>query len=132
MSEAKDKIRAGTVGSKKIFRSRIVEFDGMEIEIREPSVKTWGLILKAAMGMDGEEGKNKTEIDKYLIWSVIYCAFVPQTDEKIYEETDYETLETFPKSGFVGEFAEIAMDMMNSDQEETEKNLDATVLDNQS
>ncbi len=130
MSELRDKIRSKTVGSNKIFKSRIVEFDGMEIEIREPSVKTWGQILKAVMTL--EDGVNKTEMDKYLIWSVIYCAFVPGTNDLIFEDADYESLEGFPRSGFVGEFSEIALDMMNSDAEKAEKNSDATASDNQS
>ncbi len=132
MSDLKNKIRAKTIGSTKVFKSRIIEFDEMEIEIREPSVKVWGQILKAVTGIEKDNTSGKMEYDKYLIWSVIYCAFVPGTDEKIYEDTDYETLESYPKSGFVGEFSEIAMDMMNSNQEEVEKKLDETASDNQS
>lgn len=130
MSELRDKIRAKTVGSNKIFKSRIVEFDGVDIEIKEPSVKTWGQILKAVMTI--EDGVSKTEMDKYLIWSVIYCAFVPGTNDLVFEDADYDSLESFPRSGFVGEFSEIAMDMMNSDAERTEKNSGETAIDSQS
>lgn len=129
MSELKDRIRAKTVGSAKIFKSKMVEFDGMDIEIREPSVRDWGKIMKSVMGMNSEDGSNKMEYDKYLIWSVIYCAFVPGSDEKIYEDTDYDSLANFPRSGFVGEFSEIAMDMMNDNSEQTEKNLEETATD---
>lgn len=129
MSELKDKIRAKTVGSSKVFKFKMVQFDEMEIEIREPSVRDWGKIMKAVMSMNSEEGSNKMEYDKYLIWSVIYCAFVPGSDEKVYEDTDYDALANFPRSGFVGEFSEIAMDMMNSDSEQTEKNSEKTATD---
>ncbi len=131
-SEERNKSRAKTVGSNKVFKSKIVKFDGLDIEIREPSVKVWGQILKAVMTMEPDGGTGKMEMDKYLIWSVIHCAFVPQTDEKVYEEEDYVSLESCPRSGFVGEFSEIAMDMMNSDQEATEKNSNETAIDSQS
>ena len=70
-------------------------------------------------------------MDKYVIWSVIYCSFVPGTDIRVFEEADYENLEGFPKSGFVEEFSEIALEMMNSDAEKTEKNSDETAIDSQ-
>lgn len=130
MSDLKNAIRAKTVGSSKIFKSKLVKFDGIEIEIKEPSVKIWGQILKAVMTI--EDGVSKTEMDKYLIWSVIHCAFVPGTNERVFEDTDYEALEGFPKSGFVGEFSEIAMDIMNTDAEKSEKNSEKTATDNQS
>jgi len=132
MSDLKSKIRAKTIGSRKAFKYKIVEFEDVEIEIREPSVKVWGQILKSVMGMEGDNTAGKMEYDKYLIWSVIHCAFVPGTDEKVFEDTDYETLESFPRRGFVGEFSDIAMDMMNADQEKVEKKSDETASDNQS
>ncbi len=125
----RDEIRAKTVGSNKIFKSKIVEFNDVKIEIKEPSVKTWGKILKAVMTI--EDGVSKTDMDKYLIWSVIYCSFVPGTNQLVFEEADYENLESYPRSGFVGEFSEIAMDMMNSDAEKTEKNSEETAIDSQ-
>ncbi len=132
MSELKNKIRAKTIGAQKVFKSKIVKFEDIEIEIREPSVKAWGQILKSAMGTEGVDSTNKMEYDKYLILSVIHCSYVPETDEKVFEDTDYEVLENLPKSGFIGEFSEIAMDMMNADQEKVEKKLDETASDNQS
>ena len=129
VNDLRNAIRAKTVGSNKIFKTKLVEFNGVDIEIKEPSVKIWGQILKAVMTI--EDGVNKTEMDKYLIWSVIYCSFVPESNTRVFEDTDYESLEGFPRSGFVGEFSEIALEMMNSDAEKTEKNSEETAIDSQ-
>ena len=133
-SELKDKIRSETIGSNKVFRFKRVTIndEGTEIEIREPTVKEWGNILRNVMTVDGDKGQTKMEYDQYLVWSVICCAFVPDTDEKVFSEEDYETLLAMPKSSWVGEFSDIALAMMQSNVEETEKNLKKTVIDSQS
>ena len=121
-SEAKnlrDQLRTGTLGSTKVFKSRLVEYNGIEIEIKEPSVAGWGAILSNAM-------KNENiNFSEFLIWSVIYCAFVPGTDQRVYEEGDYTALKEQPKSGFVGEFAEIANDLIAVAPKQNLKNSEA-------
>ena len=132
-SDLKDKIRAKTIGSAKVFRFREIEIDdeGTKIEIREPTVKEWGNILRNVMSVDGDKGQTKMEYDQYLVWSVICCSYVPGTQEKVFSEEDYETLLNVPKSSWVSEFSEIAMAMMQSNVEEAEKNSDAMVIDSQ-
>lgn len=132
-SDLKNKIRSKTIGSAKIFRFNKIKIDddGTEIEIREPTVKEWGNILRNVMSVDGDKGQTKMEYDQYLVWSVICCSYVPGTDEKVFSEEDYETLLQVPKSSWVSEFSEIAMAMMQSNVEEAEKNSDAMVIDSQ-
>ncbi len=121
---ARDSLRGKTVGAQAVFKSKRIMYDGAEIEIREPSVKAWGAILKQ---MTREEGKM--EFDQYLVWSVILCAFVPGTDIKVYDDTDFDALMGQPKSGFMTEFSDVASDLMKVDQKEIEGNLNVTTGD---
>ncbi len=127
MNNPRDRIRSKTVGANKIFKSKIVEYLGEKIEIRELSVKNWGVILKK---MTREEGQM--DFDQYLVWSVILCSFVPGTDEMVYEKADFDSLMAQPKSGFMTEFSDIASDLMKVDQKEIEKNLNVTIGDSMS
>ncbi len=123
----KAEIRDKTIGAAKVFKSRKIEYDDVEIEIREPTVKAWGDILR---NVTTEEGKM--EFDEYLVWSIISCSYVPGTDEKVYEEADHDLLLGMPKSGWVSEFSDLALTMMSADMENVEKNSDAIVGDNAS
>lgn len=116
-------IRKVTIGASSIFRSRIIQYNGTDIEIKEPSVEGWGEILvHARTKKDGEESLNFAE---YLVWSVIYCSYVPGSNIRIFDVEDYDVLVKKPKSGFVGEFSDIAGDLMKVDTEEATKNLEA-------
>lgn len=131
MSSRKE-IRSLTIGAKKVFKSKLIKYEGIEIEIREPSVKVWGELLRNVTNIgDVEEGEkaSRADTDKYLIWSVICCSYVPGTDERVFEDTDYDSLSACPRSGFIGEFSDIAMTMMNADVETSEKNSDATATE---
>ena len=118
----RDELRAKTVGSACIFKSRIKEYNGVEVEIREPSVETWGLILEKARGSKGETIK----FSEYLLWTVIYCTFVPGTNLLLFEDTDYDGLKTKPKDSFVSEFNEIAQQLMELDTGVATKNSEET------
>lgn len=124
--DIKDEIRAKTIGSANIFKSRIVSYDGIEVEIKEPSVKDWGEILeKVTSGSTDEENKGM-DFKEYLIWSVICCSYVPGTSIRVFEDTDYETFLGKPKSGFITEFSDIAGELMRVDTETAAKNLNVT------
>lgn len=124
--EARDEIRSRTLGASKVFKSRIVEYNGIKIEIKEPSVEGWSDIINHAH----QEGE--ISFKEFLIWSVISCSFVPGTDVRVFDQSDYNGLKTQPKSGFVGEFSEIANELMALDTEQVEKNLGVTVGSKQS
>lgn len=124
--DIRNSIRKKTVGSAAVFKSRIVKYDGIDIEIKEPTVGDWGKILSNARTGE-DESLNFAE---YLVWSVIYCAYVPGTDIQVYDKEDYAVLIKKPKSGFIGEFSDIASELMKVDTEEATKNLEAIAGDN--
>jgi hypothetical protein len=97
----RDKLRAKTVGSKKTFRSKIVEFDGVDFEIREPTVADAHEILRKGYP-DGKIEKGVLPNTGELhVWALILCTYVPGTEEKVYEVGDLESLKAAPASSFV-------------------------------
>ena len=79
----RDAIRSKILGSTKA-KSMICEFFGTQVEIRQPSL---GEILLA------EEAATKSEQAVAMV--VKYC-YVPGTDEKVFEDSDYEALLQLP------------------------------------
>ncbi|KKM97334.1 hypothetical protein LCGC14_1169220 [marine sediment metagenome] len=120
--ELRDKIRSKTVGSANIFKSKLINHDGVDIEIKEPSVETWGLILEKARGSDD----TTIKFQKYMIWTVVYCCFVPGTDVLIFEDTDYESLSKKPKDSFVSDFHDMAQKLLELDTGTKVKNSEET------
>ena len=80
----RDQIRAELVGNKRPLRKELVTLFGMEIELRQP---TLGAILEARM--DSDEKTRTTDI-------FIRYAYVPNTDEKVFEDTDRAAILEWP------------------------------------
>lgn len=132
MSDLKDKIRSITIGKTSHFAKEIMEIDGVEIEVRQPSVKTRSILMKKSRDTSGSniEGSDVSAEDilqsidygKMQVLSVIYCTFVPGTNENIFDESDYKALINQPAGGFVDDISTVAMDLMNAKPEEDAKN----------
>lgn len=67
-------------------RSEVVNFYGQKIEIRQAKVR------------DTLELRDVTEGRIYLVEYLINYAYVPGTDERVFEEAHREQLETMPTS----------------------------------
>lgn len=132
MSDIRSKIRSNTIGKASKFASEVIEINGEEIEVRQPSVKTRSILMKKSR----ETTSNKVEVGdvsaedvlqsidygKMQVLSVIYCTFVPGTDERVFSEEDYDALINQPAGGFVDDISTVAMDLMNAKPEEEAKN----------
>lgn len=73
----------------KIFKSvpvrkKLITFNGVEIELRQPKL---GDILDA---------QSETDRTRGVIDTLIKHAYVPGTDERVFEEADTETLRNMP------------------------------------
>lgn len=66
-------------------KAKIVTYNGVEIEVRQPSLKSV---------IEGNDGDNKQATVRMLIEN----CFVPGTEEKIFEDTDYDSLLAMPFS----------------------------------
>ena len=119
MSEFRDKLRSKTVGAKKVFKKIIVEWEGDKFEIRQPTVAMRAEITKKSL-----EGFNRDAIDggsivesidpgRLQVYSVIYCTFVPGTDDLVFEEADFDMLRSQPSGGFMDLFAANATKLIN-------------------
>ena len=121
----RDEIRSKTVGSKKVFRSEKLSYNGMEIEFRQPSIRLRKEIHDRSI-KEGKEDEGKVDLWTYMVWSVIYCSFVPGGKELVFEDGDFENLMDQPAGGFVDEFSTKIAELLNVDVEDKLKNSAAT------
>lgn len=104
----RDKLRAKTVGKSPKFRKEIVTYDGDEFEIRQPSQETRKELFEKAKTPDGK-------VDNFtaLVWGVINQTYIPGTEEKVFEETDFDSLMARPAGGFIDSFGAVALSLLN-------------------
>lgn len=126
MSDIKDKLRSLTVGSAKIFGEEIVEYQGEQFKIRQPSVAQRAQIMQAAKIATGDA--EKIDLAKMQVWATICCTYTME-NESVFTFEDYDSLENQPCGGFVDEFAPIALKLMNVEAEDKAKNSEKTRKD---
>ena len=129
VTDIRKKLRDKTVGGKSKLRSIVKEFDGEKFEIKQPTVATRGRIMKECkvpLTDDEDEMASKIDYSEMQVWAVIYCTFVPGTNERVFTEADADLLRNQPAGSFVDEFAAEAMDLMNVAPEEAAKNSEKT------
>jgi len=119
--EMKEKLREITVGAPKNFKSETVEIDGVEFEVRQPSVEDRGKLMSKA-GVTSTRDLDDMDYASLQAYSVIYCTYVPGTDEKVFSEDDYETIKNCPAGSWVDQLNAPIMNLMNVQPEEDAKN----------
>lgn len=142
MSDIRKQIRSKTVGAKSEFKSKKEEVNGVEIEVRQPSVAARGKIMQRSRDNEktqqiargkSSKDKNAKDVDtqdilssldygKMQVWAVIMCSYVPDTDERVFDESDFDSLYNRPSGGFIDRLSTIAMNLMNVEPEEDAKN----------
>ncbi len=126
----RDRLRAKTVGAKKKFPSEILEHDGEQYEIRQPSVANRAAIMKKARIQTGDV--EQLDIAALQIWAIIKCTYVPETNERVFEDSDAQNFLDGPGGLFVDKFAAVAMRLMNVEAEGIEKNSEEITNDSSS
>lgn len=106
-------MRANTLGAKRDFKKEIVTIEGIEYEVRQPTLRERSDLRKRCSSISGET--MKFDIFEFLIWAVIGFTYVPNTDEKVFEETDYDALSDLPAGGWFDELSEVASKLTNVD-----------------
>lgn len=79
----RDDIRAAIFRTKEI-KQKEVDFFGVKIELRQPS------LASALTKHDGDEPKLA------IIGNLIDCAYVPGTNQKVFDAADYDALVELP------------------------------------
>lgn len=110
MSKKTD-IRNKTLGAKSIFKSKIVTYEGEEIEIKQPSVKD-----RMSMFNNSSKDGNVDPL-RFQILAMIELCYVPGTGEKVFEMADYDSIINSPTNSFVDVLSTEAVKMMNVESE---------------
>lgn len=79
----RDEIRKTALAHRPV-KKKIIRFHGVDIELRQPSL---GDVIRA----QGEDDRTKGVIN-----TLIDYAYVPGTDEKVFEEADADVLMNMP------------------------------------
>ena len=119
-----DQIRAATVGSAKQFRREKVTVNGVEIEVRQPSIRERARILKASKAQTGDQ--EKIDLGELFVTAAIACCYDPGTSQKVFTDADRESLMEQPSGSFVDDLGAVALKLMNVDEEELRKNSERT------
>ena len=110
-------IRNALIGSKPEFKSEQVEVGGQKIEIRQLTVGDRNGLLEKCKNDKGVDGL------KLQVYAVIMTAHDPESGEKIFSPSDFDSLVAQPSGGFVDTVSNVAFRVLGiSGEEETEKN----------
>lgn len=109
-------IRDALLGKAPEFKKEVAEYNGVKVEIRQPTMKSRREIMNRA-----QDEKGKTDLFEFLVWAVIENTYVEGSDEKVFEDTDYESLMSRPAGGFMDKFGEVAASLMNVEEDVAEK-----------
>jgi len=104
----RDKIRSATVGAASQFKREEVKFGGIEVEIRQPSVK-----VRRELYSKCSDDSGKIDILDFMTWGVIYNTYVPGTNEHVFDSSDYDAMVEKPAGGFLDQFGEVVSRLMN-------------------
>lgn len=118
----RDAIRAATVGSSANFKKKMVEFNGVEVEVREVSPGVREKIRKKAQSrvISNKDGTQEIQLNaaEYTAHSIIEACYVPGTDEKVFEPADLKTILNSSASGYYKVLGDAASELMNEAEEE--------------
>ncbi len=106
--EQRNKIREAFLN--QTVRSKVVEFNGMQAEIRQPSVAE---ILNTQVSEEGAKQDVMLDI-------IINRCYVPGTDVKIFEEGDKTALKELPFNSAFSTLLEAINELIDAEKAEEE------------
>lgn len=127
------------LGSPAQRKSEIVKVDvngrEAEVEIRVPSMKDEESINKKALKVTppsrpgGEVGLESFPSERKA-WTLIKCAFVPGTEQRVFDPADADAIKAAPVGSWMHKLAAAAEKAISVDSETVEKNSEPTATDN--
>lgn len=108
----KDSIRKLTLGKKSEFKTVEHDHEGEKVVFKQPSLGDRSKLVRKSM-VNGE-----LDPVQFQIWSVIYLTY-DQDGNKVFDETDYDSLLAQPAGSFVDTFAEKATELLGNSKEES-------------
>ena len=120
----RDQLRAATVGSKRVFKSEVVEVEvaggqKLQIEVRQMSIKERSEYFKASNDV---KDNKVTDIVKMQVNGIISSCYVPGTDEKVFDMSDYDVLSQSVTGGFADKIWEKIQELQDFTLEKAKKN----------
>ncbi len=114
---SRDNIRSKIFsGANKHRKSKVIDFMGEDVEVRQPTVKQVQDLAKEA---------RKEDSDAVLLSIMEYC-YVPGTDEKVFDAADKDELLGLPVGDWLNNLNKAIEEMTGVDVSMAEKNLDKT------
>ena len=104
----RDQIRAQTLGAKVSFKTTIFNYNGIDVEFRQPSLRDRKVLIEKSKNAAGE-----FDMIEFLVWAVISNTYVPETKDKVFEPSDYEVMMNQPAGSFVDKFGEQIAELLN-------------------
>lgn len=106
----RDKIRAATIGKKSQFRTKIFNYEGIEVEFKAPNLKDRKTLLNRAKGDNGD-----LDMINFIVWSVILNTYIPGTNERVFDESDYDAMMNQGTGSFVDQFGQEVAEIMTAE-----------------
>lgn len=113
----RDQIRAELIGKKHKGKTKLVTLFGVEIELRQPTLAT----ILDARDIESERDRTASVFINY--------AYVPGTDERVFEDTDKESILNWPFAEELIAVQEAIGELTGVDLKEIEAELKADPLE---
>jgi hypothetical protein len=110
-SDKVEKLRSATLGKTREFVKELVEIDGCQFELRQPTVKARSRIFDRSV----DSGTGKHDPFAIMLWGIIECTYCPESGERVFTDHDYEALASTPVGGYVDELGKSVMTLFNID-----------------
>lgn len=114
----RDIIRSATVGSKKKYRTEIVELDGVKLEVRQLSLSDRREYIEKSI----DTQTKQADLLKLQIYAILSSCYVPGTDERVFDETDFNTISNSISGGYADILWEAIQRLSNFTVDEAKKN----------
>lgn len=110
---ARDKIRAATLGNKGQFKTEVVEVNGVSVAVKQPSVGEREDMFAAIDADAGSSAVDYAKMFKLMTWGVIKLTYVPDTNERVFDDADYDELMNQPTNDWVDQLGETVLEVLN-------------------
>ncbi len=113
----RDQLRAALIGKKHVGKTALVTLFGVDIEMHQPT-------LASILDSRNEDDDRRRTADVFINY-----AFVPGTNERIFEDTDTETILNWPFTDELLEVQKTIADLTGVDLGAVEEELKADPLE---
>lgn len=107
MTKLKDTIRSLTVGKAAQYKTVEIDYEGSKVVFKQPSQKVRRDIFEKSTNGD------KADLVALQVWTVIYLTY-DADGNKVFDDSDFDSIMNQPSGGFVELFAEKALELLGN------------------